>query len=198
MDSGKDLAERSCRRLQFDYAKYILKKDHGNYLFHDALTNWLHGSIPFEIARAIFVFADGNGRFRFSLVENLDAKEESPKRFRRYSFYIDQNATNRTFKERMNGKWASFEEVKKAFSVERLSDEFFEEYKKIYQSFVEYATGKNMIRQGNKWVEIQNHPPKSEIMDQFDRFGDGEKAFRDYVKKMMHQFGDRHRGMGII
>ena len=167
LDSGKDLAERSCRRLQFDYAKTILKKDHGNYLFHDALTNWLHGSIPFELARAIFVFADEHGRFRFSLVENLDTKEESPKRFRRYTFYVDQKASNRTFRDRMNGKWTSFDEVKKAFSVERLSDEFFDEYKKIYLRFVEYATG------------------KTEIMNQFSIFGDGEKAFRDYVKKMM-------------
>ncbi len=167
LDAGKSLAERSCRRLQFDYAKTIMKRDHGNFLFHDALTNWIHDSVPFELAHAIFVFADDSGRFRFSLVENLDAKEERSKRFRRYTFYIDQNATNRTFKERMDGKWTSFEEVKKAFSVERLSNEFFDEYKRIYQSFVDYGTG------------------KTDIMNQFVGFGDKEKAFRDYIKKMM-------------
>lgn len=182
---GKSLGERSCRKLQFDYAKTILRKDQGNFIFHDALTDWLRESKPFILSQAIFIFADEQQRFRFSLVENADINTMTANRFRRYTFYVDPAATNRTFIDRMAMDWSNFDKIKVAFSVEKLSDEFFDEYKRIYQDFVEYATGKSMVKQGNKWVEVKTHEPVSEIMDQFAQFGDGEKAFRDYVKKMM-------------
>ena len=183
------LTERSSRKKQFDYAKKIL-------LFASMNSDFC--GLPAPCAHGIFVFADKMGHARMSLIEDI-GKANSQKRYRRYTFYIDPDASNRTFINRMCMEWSqikslnpnqeeryvSFDKIKEAFSVERLSDEFFDEYKKIYQSFVEYATGKQMVKQNGKWIEIQIRPARPEIMDQFDRFGDGEKAFRDYVKKMM-------------
>lgn len=169
------LTERSSRKNQFDYAKKILLFASMNYDFC---------ALPAPCAHGIFVFADNTGHARMSLIEGI-GKTNSQKRYRRYTFYIDPEATNRTFIDRMCMDWFSFDKIKEAFSVERLSDEFFDEYKKIYQRFVEYATGKRTIKQGGKWIEIVTHPAKSEIMEQFTGWGDEEKAFRDYVKKMM-------------
>ena len=172
------LAERSSRKLQFDYAKQIL-------LFVSGTREY---GLPSPCEHGIFVFSDNSRHVRMSLIEGI-GKADSQKRFRRYTFYVDPEATNRTFIDRTSMDWSNFDKIKEAFSVERLSDEFFDEYKRIYQSFVEYATGKSMVKQGSKWVEVKTHEPVAEIMDQFAKFGDGEddgeKAFRDYVKKMM-------------
>lgn len=166
------LTERSSRKNQFDYAKKILLFASMNYDFC---------TLPAPCAHGIFVFADNTGHARMSLIEDM-GKANSQKRYRRYTFYIDPEATNRTFIDRMCMDWShgkslslnhqeeqyvSFDKIKESFSVERLSNEFFDEYKRIYQSFVVYGTG------------------KTDIMNQFVEFGDKEKAFRDYIKKMM-------------
>ena len=139
-----------------------------------------------NVSMAIFIFADRSGHFRLSLIESKDSKDQT--RYRRSTFYVDPAATNRTFVDRMAMDWSTDNDIKEAFSVERLSDEFFNEYKRIYQDFVEFATGKRMVKQGGKWVEVPTGPANTKIMDQFAQFGDeemAEKAFRDYVKKMM-------------
>lgn len=185
LKDGSVLSERSCRRLQFDFAIRVLRTAHNAQ--HSIFTEWLGDDAPMNINQALFVFTDDNGSFRFSLVENLDRNAGTPKRFRRQTFFVDQEQSNNTFKKRMDlyRAWNSFNEMKEVFSVEKLSDEFFTEYKNIYQDFVEYATGKRMVQQGKKWVETTVHSPRTEVMAQFEQIGDAEKAFRDYVKKMM-------------
>lgn len=117
------LSERSCRRMQYDYAKFLLNKADGSHI--DFFTKWLGEDAPLEIDKGLFVFYDDDGNFRFSLVEGLDSKGETQKRYRRYTFFVDKTQTNRTFKERMDKSWTSFEELKDAFSVERLNKEFY-------------------------------------------------------------------------
>ena len=73
-------------------------------------------------------------------------------------------------------------EIKNAFSVEALSDDFFDEYRKQYAEFVKFLTGKVYVKKGNKWVEQEVGEPDEQF---FTSFGEDEKLVRDYIKKMM-------------
>lgn len=69
-----------------------------------------------------------------------------------------------------------------AFSVEILSKEFFDKYRKHYADFVEYITGKRYDKVKGKWVELETKDPEEEIFAQFKH---DDKRVRDYIKKMM-------------
>lgn len=69
----------------------------------------------------------------------------------------------------------------KAFSVEALSDDFFNGYRKIYADFVERITGCRYEKVGGKWEEQVKHEPDSQFESTFE--GD-KKLVRDYIKKM--------------
>ena len=69
-----------------------------------------------------------------------------------------------------------------AFSVEALSDEFFNKYKTIYANFIQYITGKRVVKTGSKWEEKILHEPDTEL---YAAFGKDDKRIRDYVKKLM-------------
>ena len=79
-------------------------------------------------------------------------------------------------------KGISFEHIKAAFSVEALSDEFFNRYREQYADFVAYVTGKRYVKSGNKWEEHTVRCANPVLMT---AFGYDEKRVRDYVKKMM-------------
>ena len=90
----------------------------------------------------------------------------------------------------------------KSFSIDVISDAFFDKYKLIYEDIVEYATGKRMVKVGNKWEEHDNGSPCASIMQQFSKFSDPNKAVRDYVKKLMGrlvfiQFLQKKGWMGV-
>lgn len=100
-----------------------------------------------------------------------------------------------TFEE-LYTKWLS------SFNIDVLSDKFFDNYKAIYEDIVEYVTGKRMVKEGNKWVEKDNHTPCTEIMAEFAGFSDPEKTVRDYVKNLMGrlvfiQFLQKKGWMGV-
>ncbi|MDQ0290433.1 Eco57I restriction-modification methylase domain-containing protein [Oligosphaera ethanolica] len=161
-----DLNERSCRRNQYEFAKEIIglsKIFQWNAWMVNKGKEWTISKY------ALFIFADEHNRFRFSLVEVLNPNEEAPKRYRRYTFFVDPAQTNRTFKERMAKPWTSFEDLKDAFSVERLSKEFFDKYKEIYLKFVAAANDEPTTPGHFKTAFPEN----------------SDKAIRDYVKKMM-------------
>ena len=99
--------------------------------------------------------------------------------------------------EELHKKWF------KSFSIDVLSDKFFEGYKAIYEDIIEYVTGKRMVKKGNKWVEKKLREPNEDIMSQFRAMGgDAEKAVRDYVKNLMGrlvfvQFLQKKGWMGV-
>lgn len=72
--------------------------------------------------------------------------------------------------------------MKIAFSVEALSDEFFDKYREQYADFIQYITGKRFVKVGSKWEEKVLGEPNAALMQ---AFGHNEKKIRDYVKKMM-------------
>ena len=76
-------------------------------------------------------------------------------------------------------------DIFEAFSVEALSNQFFDEYRNYYADIVEDLTGKRMVKAGNNWVEKVIHAPLQSVYEQLDGVEDADKMVRDYVKKLM-------------
>ena len=146
------------------------------------LRNLVKPYLRFGIDAAFAVFTDGKF-WRLSLVCDLAEEATNTKRFT-YVFG-DEKAFYKTPIQRFNvlqKNASSFQAIKNAFSVEALSDDFFEEYRKQYADFVKFLTGKKYVKKGNKWVEEEEGTPDPQF---FSSFGGDEKMVRDYVKKMM-------------
>lgn len=176
------LTERSSRRKQFDESVKVLKE------------NFVHpymggGAVQGAFTQGLFFFFDMDGNFRLSLVtsEIVNGKQEL-NNYRRQSFFVSAGARNNTFRTRICKKIGSYEDLKNAFDVEKLSDEFFREYKVFYEDIVQYVTGARYIEvKKNKYERTEMSAPNHDIFDQFvNAYGnDAEKAVRNYVKKLM-------------
>ena len=135
-----------------------------------------------EFDAALVVFDSGD-HWRLSFICDIKGEATSPKRYT-YVFGSD-DLLYRTPIERFNflkKKGVSFENLKTAFSVEALSDEFFDKYREQYADFIQYVTGKRFVKVGSKWEEKVLGEPNAALMQAFDH---NEKKIRDYVKKMM-------------
>ena len=132
---------------------------------------------------AVLVVFDSGDHWRLSFICDIKGESTSPKRYT-YVFGSD-DLLYRTPIERFNflkKKGISFENLKTAFSVEALSDEFFDKYREQYADFIQYITGKRFVKVGSKWEEKVLGKPNAALMQAFDH---NEKKIRDYVKKMM-------------
>ncbi|MGX9246465.1 Eco57I restriction-modification methylase domain-containing protein [Sphingobacterium multivorum] len=110
------LWERSSKKKQFEIAKLVLKED-----FKDG---------------AIFVFYDKSGKFRFSFIRrNWNGKADkkySP--WKRFTYFVTPEDTNKTFKQRIgNCTFKDLDSIQEAFSVEKLTKEFYNDLFKWYQ-----------------------------------------------------------------
>lgn len=146
------------------------------------LCNLIRPYLGYGFDAALAVFNDGTN-WRLSLICDLKEDATSTKRFT-YVFG-DEKAFYKTpilrF-ESLRTKANEFLEIKKAFSVEALSDDFFDEYRKQYAEFVKFLTGKEYVKKGNKWVEQETGEPDAQY---FTSFKKDDKLVRDYIKKMM-------------
>ena len=146
------------------------------------LRNLIRPYLGYGFDAALAVFNDGTN-WRLSLICDLKEDATSTKRFT-YVFG-DEKAFYRTpilrF-ESLRTKANEFLEIKKAFSVEALSDDFFDAYRKQYAEFVKFLTGKEYVKKGNKWVEQETGDPDAQY---FTSFKEDDKLVRDYIKKMM-------------
>ena len=146
------------------------------------LRNLIRPYLGYGFDAALAVFNDGTN-WRLSLICDLKENATSTKRFT-YVFG-DEKAFYKTpilrF-ESLRTKANEFLEIKKAFSVEALSDDFFDEYRKQYAEFVKFLTGKEYVKKGNKWVEQKTGEPDAQY---FTSFKEDDKLVRDYIKKMM-------------
>lgn len=146
------------------------------------LRNLIRPYLGYGFDAALAVFNDGTN-WRLSLICDLKEDATSTKRFT-YVFG-DEKAFYKTpilrF-ESLRTKANEFLEIKKAFSVEALSDDFFDEYRKQYAEFVKFLTGKEYVKKGNKWVEQETGEPDAQY---FTSFKKDDKMVRDYIKKMM-------------
>ena len=104
----RELSERSGKKAQYELAKKVIRD-----LSMDA---------------GIFVFIGENGAFRFSLVyaSYLGTKVDYSN-FRRFTYYVSPQLTNKTFRQRIGeGDFSSLESIKEAFSVEKVTKEFYQ------------------------------------------------------------------------
>ncbi len=110
-----ELSSRSSKKAQYEIAKKALKED-----FKDG---------------AVFVFYDEVGRFRFSFIRrNYGDKSQKYTPWKRYTYFVDANQDrNRTFVERIGTcKFDSLDNIQDAFSVEKLTKEFYKELSDWY------------------------------------------------------------------
>ena len=133
------LTERSSRIRQFKLAKKVLE------YFTTRPPMDLGSDV---IAQGVFVFHDAEGRFRVSLVT---ATPENGRfnwsKARRQSFYVTNDPdANATFVQRMCMNWGTLKGIKEAFSVEKLTKEFYNQLFAWYERVcnderVEYPNG---------------------------------------------------------
>lgn len=134
----------------------------------------------FDAALVVF---DSGDLWRLSFICDIKGEATSPKRYT-YVFG-NQGILYRTPIERfrfLQNKGVSFENLKTAFSVEALSDEFFNRYREQYADFIQYITGKRFIKVGSKWEEKVVGESNAVLMFAFNF---DEKVIRNYIKKMM-------------
>jgi len=112
--SSNSLTERSGKKAQYEKAKKILKS-----LYFDA---------------GVFIFYDQNGNFRFSLIyANYLGKKRDWSAFRRFTYFISSDYTNKTFYQRIGaGDFSSLEKIKDAFSVEKVTKDFYKDIANWY------------------------------------------------------------------
>lgn len=105
----RELSERSGKKAQYDLAKRILKEN--------------------SFDAGIFVFIGEKGNFRFSLVyANYQGTKVDYSNFRRFTYFVSPELTNKTFIQRVGeGDFSSLESIKEAFSVEKVTKEFYQE-----------------------------------------------------------------------
>ena len=155
-------------------------------------------SITQQVAGAMVVFVQGD-KWRFSYISKrkirsketntIEDKETAPKRFT-YLFGKGEKALTASIRfdrliQKQQGNLYQFltlNDFDEAFSVEKLSKEFFAQYKEIYDDFVEFITGKRYIKKGSKWVETTTHEAHFQLRNFFNN---DEKQARDFFKRMM-------------
>jgi adenine-specific DNA-methyltransferase len=151
-----------------------------------------------QVAGAVVVFVQGD-KWRFSYISkrkvkgketnSILVKETAPKRYT-YLFGNGEKALTAAIRfEKLIQKQKenvfqllSLDDFEEAFSVDKLSKEFFSKYKEIYEDFVEFITGVRYVKKSGKWVESKTHDAHFQLRNYFDN---DEKQARDFVKRMM-------------
>lgn len=151
-----------------------------------------------QVAGAMVVFVQKD-KWRFSYVSKrkvknsqtdlIEAKETAPKR---YTYLFGKNEKALTAAIRFDKliqkqkekifQHLSLDDFEEAFSVEKLSKEFFKNYKDIYEDFVQFLTGKRYEKVGTKYIEKIIHEPDWQLTALFSK---DEKQARDFCKRMM-------------
>ncbi|NLJ20007.1 MAG: restriction endonuclease [Bacteroidales bacterium] len=112
----KSLTERSGKKAQYELAKKILKAEN-------------------RYPAGIFIFHDDKNDFRFSLVYNIPQAtgKHDWSNFRRYTYYVSKEQTNKTFIQQItHADFSSVEKLIEAFSVEKVTKAFYAELQNWY------------------------------------------------------------------
>ena len=155
-------------------------------------------SITQQVAGAMVVFVQGD-KWRFSYISKrkvknqetnlIEDRETAPKRYT-YLFGKNEKALTAAIrfdkliqKQKENiFQLLSLNDFEEAFSVEKLSKEFFKQYKDTYEDFVQFITGKRYTKKGTKYAEEQMQEPNVQLKTIFNN---NEKQARDFCKRMM-------------
>lgn len=158
------------------------------------------GQIINQRAGAMVVFVQGN-KWRFSYISKrkvknkntnlIEVQETAPKRF---TYLFGHGEKARTASERFEKlinkqKESIFQDLtlndfEEAFNVEKLGKDFFNNYKEIYEDFVESLTGKRIVKKGSKWIETKTSEPNPQLKKLFTT-NEPEREARDFCKRMM-------------
>ena len=105
--AGQPLSERSGKKAQYEKGKKILKDSQSD--------------------AGIFIFYTPQGNFRFSLIyANYLGKKRDWSVFRRFTYFVSPSETNKTFLKQIGEEdFSSLEKIKEAFSVEKVTKDFF-------------------------------------------------------------------------
>jgi type I restriction-modification system DNA methylase subunit len=157
-------------------------------------------SITQQVAGAMVVFVQGD-KWRFSYIskrkvknketDTIEDKETAPKRYT-YLFGKNEKALTAAIRfdkliQKQQGnifQFLTLNDFEEAFSVEKLSKDFFNEYKKSYEDFVQFLTGKRYTKKGNKYTEQIIQDPDPQLAKLF-KGKDKEREARDFVKRML-------------
>ncbi|MFA5033255.1 MAG: Eco57I restriction-modification methylase domain-containing protein [bacterium] len=145
----QELSERSGKKLQYELGKKILKET--------------------QTDAGIFIYYNQAGSFRFSLIyANYLGKKIDWSAFRRFTYFVSDELTNKTFLQRIDeGDFSSLEKIKDAFSVEKVTTKFFDDFRLIFERT------KQQFEQQNKntvclWLKDRYSP--EEYKEQINRF----------------------------
>ena len=110
----KELTEHSGKKAQYTLGKKILKEQQAD--------------------AGIIIFYDPKGKFRFSLIyTNYLGKRRDWSNFKRFTYFVSKAQTNKTFLQRIGeGDFSTLEKIKDAFSVEKVTKEFYIEITNWY------------------------------------------------------------------
>lgn len=124
---GRELDERSSKKVQYEFAKSVLRK--------------------YDFGAGIFVFYDSNNNFRFSLIyPEAAGTRRQWSNFRRFTYFVSKQFTNKTFLERIGGSdFSSLAAVKDAFAVGPVTEIFYKDFFDIYNKLVKVTSEKNGI-----------------------------------------------------
>lgn len=111
----KELTERSGKKTQYELGKKILKNTQSD--------------------AGIFIFYDNENNFRFSLIyADYQGTKRDWSTFKRFTYFVSAELTNRTYLERIGtGDFSTLNNIKEAFSVEKVTKEFYREFKDIFE-----------------------------------------------------------------
>ncbi|CAO80935.1 Eco57I restriction-modification methylase domain-containing protein [Candidatus Cloacimonas acidaminovorans] len=111
---NRPLTDKTARKKQFDKAIEIIKQK--------------------QIQAGLFIFYDENKSFRFSFIYPVyKGTKRAYSNYRRHSFYINADLPNKTYQLQLSKyKLDSLVEIKEMFSVERISDLFYQEFEQEY------------------------------------------------------------------
>ncbi|MCB9232105.1 MAG: Eco57I restriction-modification methylase domain-containing protein [Bacteroidia bacterium] len=164
-----------------------------------SLRNLIQAEIVPDVTDGAFIafFQEGNPQWRLAFLSKKSSwddeqgfsKEETHPH--RYTFLVGPSETCKTPADRLfslisKAGDATLDDILKAFAVEPVSKAFFDEYKEHYQNFVEFLTGKRLVKDGSKWQEKTTGKPYPNLKEIFPGTKEeSEKGARDFAKKML-------------
>ncbi len=116
-ECNNSLSERSGKKIQYDMAKKVLRDQ--------------------SVGSGIFVFFDGEGNFRFSLIfANYKGTKLDWSTFKRFTYFVSKDLTNKTFRNQIGdveNNFVSINTTKELFSVEKVTNKFFTEFRAVFE-----------------------------------------------------------------
>ena len=132
VEMKKIVTERASRLVQFNFAKKVLQ----NAVKGDA------AGLDGYPSQGLFFFYDKEQFFRLSLVSGeMEGRRFKFNEAKRQSFFIDPDKPNNIARSRLNEPIRTFADLKEAFSVEKLTKEFYTRLYEWYEWAMKPHTG---------------------------------------------------------